>query len=41
MKNKKNIEQQARGWVPKEPIVYSIKRTITSKGLAVYFSLFS
>ena len=36
---KKDLANRVRGWIPKEPVVYSIKRTITSKGLAVYFSL--
>ena len=39
MKRKTPIEQRIRGWFPKEPIAYSIKRTMTSKGLATYFIL--
>ena len=40
MNLKKNLENHVRGWLPKEPMVYSIKRTTTaSKGLAVYFIL--
>lgn len=39
MNLKKYMENRIRGWFPKEPIGYSIKRTMTARGLAIYFSL--
>ncbi len=39
MKQLHGLGKRIRGWVPKEHIVYGIKRTITSKGIAIYFSL--
>lgn len=39
MNVKKNLENRIRGWLPKDLRVYSVKRIVNSKGLAVYFIL--
>ena len=37
---KKNLENHVRGWLPKEPVIYSIKQASTaSKVLVAYFIL--
>jgi hypothetical protein len=39
MKHRTRIKERIRGWLPREPSVRSIKRTMTPKVLAVYFFL--